>query len=263
MPFLEELKDYDDIDNLEMNLAELDSSLRTPIAPKITPTVVKSQDLEEPPLYPPIKRSGHLGQSFSFINADTGKIDGTSRLSAEDMNELKRFQILYPCYFDKNRSHTQGRKVPLELAVENPLAKTVADGCRELGLLCVFDGEKTHPQDFGNPGRVRVLLKENGNPTCERFGNKRWLMKTIAKYLQAHPTTLQSVLEIPYDPDFEGIEAKKIPVVKGFAMNSIVPLHSPFIMGHPITKSLYEAPKVVAPVKQSKVPKNKYKMVRR
>ena len=42
MPRLEEIDDLNDIDDLDMDLAELDPSLRTPIAPKITPTVVRS-----------------------------------------------------------------------------------------------------------------------------------------------------------------------------------------------------------------------------
>ena len=41
MPRLEEIDDFNDIDDLDMELAELDPSLRTPIAPKITPKVVR------------------------------------------------------------------------------------------------------------------------------------------------------------------------------------------------------------------------------
>ncbi|AGO12628.1 AaceriAER289Wp [[Ashbya] aceris (nom. inval.)] len=261
MPKLEEIDDLEDIDNLHMDLAELDATLKTPIAPRLKPTIVRSQD-SEPPLFPEVPQQGGQGPSFTFIDPKSGKVEETTKITKEDLADLKRFQILYPCYFDKNRTHAQGRLVPLELAVSNPLAKSIADACRELGVLCVFEGEKTHPQDFGNPGRVRVLLKENGKATGT-YTNKRWLMKEVAKYLQEHPTTLESVLEIPYGPDFEGIEPSKIPLVRGFQMNEIVPLHSPFTMGHPMTKGIYTAPKVVAPEKQIKAPKNKYKVVRR
>lgn len=267
MPKLEEIEDIDDIDNLDMDLAELDSSLKTPIAPRIVPQVVRSQDQEEePPLFPgqATLPSGSGPTSFSFINPETGKIEKSTKITQEDLEELKCFQILYPCYFDKKRSHKQGRRVPTSLAVENPLAKTIADAVRELNMLCVFEGEKCHPQDFGNPGRVRVLLKEEGKPVSpERFLNKRTLMKKVAEYMQAHPTSLQSLREIPYGPDFEGVEPKKVPLVKGFNMNQIVPLHSAFLMGHPMTKSIYEAPVPVPTEKQPKIPKNRYKVVRR
>lgn len=261
MPKIEEVEDYDDIDNLDMDLAELDPSLRTPIAPKITPTVVRSQDSEVKVSEPVAKNQ------VSFINPDTGKIEGSAQISKEELDEVKGFQILYPCYFDKRRSHRDGRRVTAEEGVENPLAKTLADAIRSLGLLCIFEGEKTHPQDFGNPGRVRVLLKENGQlvSSAARFkGGKRQLMKEVAKYMREHPTTPKSLREIPYGPEFDGIEFKPIPQVKGFKMNDIVPLHSPFLMGHPMTKSIYEAaPAAALPEKQLKPPKNKYKVIRR
>ncbi|QLQ81816.1 hypothetical protein HG537_0G00700 [Torulaspora globosa] len=253
MPRIEEVEEYDDIDNLEMDLAELDPSLRTPIAPKVAPKVVRSQD--------------STGQ-VSFINPETGKVEGSSQISREELEEVKGFQVLYPCYFDKRRSHREGRRVPVELAVENPLAKTVADAVRSLGLLCIFEGEKTHPQDFGNPGRVRVLLKEHGRlvPSAAAYsGGKRQLMVEIAKYMATHPTTPESLREIPYGPEFDGIEFRRVPMVKGFKMNDIVPLHSPFLIGHPMTKSIYETtkPAPAAPEKQFKAIKNKFKVIRR
>ncbi|EDO17765.1 hypothetical protein Kpol_541p8 [Vanderwaltozyma polyspora DSM 70294] len=271
MPKLEEIDDYNDIDNLEMDLAELDPTLKTPIAPKIVPTVVRSQDEEEERFKQQHQQQQELSrdvEKINFINPQTGKIEGTTTMSRKEMEEIKGFQVLYPCYFDKNRSHKEGRRVPKALAVENPLAKTLADAVRDLGLLCIFEGEKCHPQDFGNPGRVRVLLKENGElvSSANQFkGGKRQLMKKISEFLQKNPTTIEKLREIPYGSDFDNIEFKRIPKVKGFKMNDIVPLHSPYLMGHPMCKSIYEAPP--APVagndKPMKLPKNKYKVIRR
>lgn len=265
MPKIEEVEDYDDIDNLDMDLAELDPTLRTPIAPKITPTVVRSQDSE--PQESPMDQESRKNQ-VSFINPETGQIEGSAQISKEELDEVKGFQVLYPCYFDKRRTHKEGRRVPLNLAVENPLAKTVADAVRSLGLLCIFEGEKTHPQDFGNPGRVRVFLKEDGKlvPSASSFkGGKRQLMSQIAEYMLKHPTTPESLREIPYGPEFDGIEFKRVPIVKAFKMNDIVPLHSPFLIGHPMTKSIYETiiPAATIPEKPFKAPKNKFKVVRR
>lgn len=280
MPKLEEIEDYEDIDNLEMGLAELDSSLKTPIAPKITPTVVRSQDAEEQKMQEQWAKMssnsqqaqvGNAKNQINFIDPKTGKIEHSSGMTQQDLQDIRKFQVLYPCYFDKNRSHTDGRRVPLDLAVENPLAKTMADAARELGLLCIFEGEKSHPQDYGNPGRVRVLLKNDGklvDSSSNYKGGKRQLLRDIAEYLQKHPTTIEGLREIPYGPEFDGIEFKEIPQVKGFHMNNIVPLHSPFLMGHPMTKSIYEAPAPNSAIgtgsdKPMKRPKNKYKVVRR
>lgn len=273
MPKLEEIEDYEDIDNLEMSLAELDPSLKTPIAPKVPSgqtsgtqnSALPGMPLGGPTLGP--RMAGRSTERIEFINPETGKIEGSTAMQAELLRDIKTFQILYPCYFDKNRSHKEGRRVPLELAVENPLAKTIADALRELGILCIFEGEKTHPQDFGNPGRVRILFKKDGKLVDNGktyTGGKRQLMKAVAKYLQAHPTTIKSLREIPYGPDFDGIEFKKIPRVKGFKMNDIVPLHSPFLWHHPMTKSIYEAPPPPTnPKKGLGMPKNKYKVIRR
>lgn len=271
MPKLEEIDDVDDIDNMEMDLAEFDPSLRTPIAPKVVPQVVRSQDQEEQVsnLYPSRKDREH--EQISFINPDTGEVEEAAAISKEELEQVKKFQIIYPCYFDKNRSHKEGRRVSLEYAVENPLAKTVSDAVRSLQLASIFESDKTHPQDFGNPGRVRVFLKENGSVVPKAFqfakGGKRQLLIEIGKYLQNHPTTLQSTREIPYGPDYNDINLQKIPKVGGFKMNDIVPLHSPLMMGHPATRSLYDQPLPQVTKanenKPIKMPKNKFKVIRR
>ena len=49
-------------------------------------------------------------------------------------------------------------------AVPNPLAQTIAQAVSQLGVAgqVVFEPGKVHPKDWANPGRVRVLIKENG-----------------------------------------------------------------------------------------------------
>lgn len=80
--------------------------------------------------------------------------------SAPPRREIpKHYQCLYPVYFDKSRSRAQGRKVSSELAVENPLAREIVDAVQQLGLAVGFEPEKLHPKDWANPGRVRVMVK--------------------------------------------------------------------------------------------------------
>lgn len=84
----------------------------------------------------------------------------------------KHFQCLYPVYFDKTRSRAEGRKVGTELAVENPLAREIVDAVQLLGLQVGLEPEKLHPKDWANPGRVRVLLKnESGKLVNPRIKN--------------------------------------------------------------------------------------------
>jgi signal recognition particle subunit SRP19 len=84
----------------------------------------------------------------------------------------KHFQCLYPVYFDKTRSRAEGRKVGTELAIENPLARDIVDAVQMLGLNVGFEPEKLHPKDWANPGRVRVMLKdEDGNLVNPKIKN--------------------------------------------------------------------------------------------
>ena len=82
-----------------------------------------------------------------------------SQLSREN---TKSWQCLYPIYFDARRSRAEGRRVSSEHAVENPLAREIADAVWGLKLQVAIEPDKTHPKDWANPGRVRVLVKENG-----------------------------------------------------------------------------------------------------
>lgn len=88
----------------------------------------------------------------------------------------KHFQCLYPIYFDKTRSRADGRKVGSELAVENPLARDIVDAVQMLGLQAGLEPEKLHPKDWANPGRVRVLLKnEDGKSMNSKIKNSTLL----------------------------------------------------------------------------------------
>ncbi|KAI5966826.1 SEC65 [Candida pseudojiufengensis] len=245
-PVLEDVND-DDIDNLDMDIAEFDPNLKTPIAPKIPePSIVRSQD-QELPLFPQIPINNQPPQqSKQQIHKQNNIIDPKS-FSQEEEAEFKKFQIVYPCYFDLNRSHKQGRKVNIDRAVENPLAKTISDACQKLRLPVLLELDKTHPQDFGNPGRVRVLLKnpkDNNKPVNSQIQNKRTLYNKISDYLVDHPTDLDSVgaksgIKLPSDLQ-SNFKPDEIPKVKGFKMNTIVPIHSPLTMKHPMTKSIYD-----------------------
>lgn len=87
--------------------------------------------------------------------------------------KIKKYQCLYPLYFDANRSRAQGRRVGKEFAVRNPLAREIVDAVQLLGLDTVFEPGKTHPKDWSNPGRVRVLVKENGSVRNRAVQNSR------------------------------------------------------------------------------------------
>lgn len=259
MPLLEEISDGEDIDNMDMDLAEFDPTLRTAFAPKLEKTVVRSQDQQEERLFP------NSAQDEDDLDDDV--FEGKA-IPEEVQETLKTLQILYPCYFDKNRSRKQGRRVSLELSVQNPVAQTIVDACASLHLVCMQEAVKTHPQDWGNPGRVRVLLKDGGKPVSVLADKKRHLLVQVAKYLKAHQTTPELVKKTLVDPSLKHIQPKEVPVPKGLKMNTLVPLHSPLMQGtDPMSKGLYEAqPEAVVPpptAPKALKQKNKFMHVRR
>lgn len=254
-PVLEEVDD-DDIDNMDMDIAQFDPNLKTPVAPlQPGPSVVRSQDTVSP-TNPPRADSN----TPEFIR-------DPRQFTDEEKSEFRAYQVIYPCYFDKNRSHKQGRRINVHKAVENPLAKTVADACRFLRLPVLLELDKTHPQDYGNPGRVKVLIKRDGVPADTLIKNKRQIMNSIGTFMQLHPTTLDSVSAAsghPVPPEYkeDGYQPGTIPKVQGFKMNTIVPIHSPLTMKHPMTKHIYDAEPEQPKIAGAKVPKKKIMKIR-
>ena len=60
-------------------------------------------------------------------------------ISQKDLEQFKNWSCIYPIYFDSSRSLQEGRRVPLNLAVKNPMAKELAEACASLGVQSVFE----------------------------------------------------------------------------------------------------------------------------
>lgn len=69
--------------------------------------------------------------------------------------------ILWPAYFDIDRSQAEGRRVPKSLAVESPTAEEIYEACIGLKKSPVLEGKKKMPRaTWGRTGRV--LIKKEG-----------------------------------------------------------------------------------------------------
>jgi len=163
-----------------------------------------------------------------------------SKQQAADREKSKHWQCLYPIYFDASRTRAQGRRVGHEQAVPNPLARELAEATASLGLNVVFEPDKTHPKDWSNPGRVRVLVKEKGKQVEGNVKNKHHLYTLVSKYLQNHPTTESSPLKLR----IAGLPPPKEPVQpaipRGWKMNTILPLHSPALTGGGVSENFLQ-----------------------
>lgn len=160
--------------------------------------------------------------------------------TSADREKSKHFQCLYPIYFDKSRTRAEGRRVGAELAVENPLAREMADATASLGLQTVFEPDKLHPKDWSNPGRVRVLLRQDGKLLDRNIKNKHHLYILISQYLKAHPTQRNSPFRLPIRGLPMPKEMPEPAVPKGWKLNKILPLHSPALTGGGVSENFLQ-----------------------
>ncbi|KAK9449668.1 signal recognition particle, SRP19 subunit [Limtongia smithiae] len=236
------LEEVDDIDDMDFDPADFDprkvfaalptedvrgpANLRPQQTPKPTPS---RQSFTAPPgsSGPVIRRGGLPLQNSQYVTDETA---------------FKQWQIVYPVYFDARRTHAEGRRVSSELAVMNPLAKTVADACAALQVQVFFEPQKVHPKDWANPGRVRVLLRDPETRALKnpRVKNKRHLYRLISAYLQAHPTIPEDALQLPIPglPSDKAPEKPSIP--RGWKMNDVLPLHSNALTGGGVTDNIFK-----------------------
>lgn len=157
---IEEVSDSDS-DPSEGNISDLEDDFDEREILKARPSQVPT--LQDAPK--------HLIDPSSVPGSHTPKTtigsDGTQFQSTTDDSKYKDYQCIYPVYFDKTRSRAEGRRVGVENAVENPLAREVVAACMTLGLESLFEPAKLHPKDWSNPGRVKVKLKGGRNPTIK------------------------------------------------------------------------------------------------
>jgi signal recognition particle subunit SRP19 len=128
-----------------------------------------------------------------------------------------------------------------ELAVENPLAREMADAAASLGLKTVFEPDKLHPKDWSNPGRVRVLLKQDGKLISQNVKNKHHLYILMSQHLRDHPTQKNTPLRLRIaglPPPKEPLPEPAIP--RGWKMNTILPLHSPALTGGGVSENFLQ-----------------------
>lgn len=160
--------------------------------------------------------------------------------TSTDREKSKHYQCLYPVYFDKARSRAEGRRVGNALAVDSPLAREMADAAASLGLRTVFEPDKTHPKDWANPGRVRVLLKHEGKLMDAAVKNKHHLYILISQYLQANPTQKNTPFRLPIAGIAMPDEMPEPAIPKGWKMSKILPLHSPALTGGGVSENFLQ-----------------------
>ena len=85
--------------------------------------------------------------------------------------------VIWPAYLDAERSRDEGRRVSVELAVEEPTVDEIAQAVQQVGYDAVIERSKTYPREYEPRGRVLVKGADDAS--------KSDLLQATAAYLDA------------------------------------------------------------------------------
>jgi len=89
------------------------------------------------------------------------------------MAKEKRAIVLYPAYFDAERSRDGGRRVARKLAVHAPTVEEIAAAAGTLGLKPKVEAERAHPSTpWKRDGRVLVRADYFKTSVVRKVGEK-------------------------------------------------------------------------------------------
>jgi len=83
--------------------------------------------------------------------------------------------VIWPAALDAGRSRSEGRRVSLELAVEDPTVDEIARAVQQVGYDARIERDVTYPREYDPRGRVLV---ENADDA-----GKSDLLGAVAAYL--------------------------------------------------------------------------------
>ncbi|WP_435349376.1 signal recognition particle subunit SRP19 [Haloarchaeobius sp. HRN-SO-5] len=86
--------------------------------------------------------------------------------------------VIYPAYFDAALSRSNGRRVPKELAVEDPEVDEIAKAVQQVGYDAVVERDVSYARE-SHRVRGRVLVK---NPEDD---SKNDIVQAVAAYVNA------------------------------------------------------------------------------
>ena len=85
--------------------------------------------------------------------------------------------VIWPAYLDATLTRSEGRRVPKDLAVENPDVEEIARAVQQVGYDTVIEREKTYPREYEPRGYVVVKAADDAA--------KSDLLQATAAYLGA------------------------------------------------------------------------------
>ncbi|XP_069608956.1 signal recognition particle 19 kDa protein [Ranitomeya imitator] len=107
-----------------------------------------------------------------------------------------RFICIYPAYINSKKTIAEGRRIPVEKAVQNPTCVEIAEICRANKLNVVIEGDKMYTREWNRDaqyrGRVRVQLRnEDGSPCVDKLQSRKAVMLRVAEDIPKLKTRTQ------------------------------------------------------------------------
>ena len=84
--------------------------------------------------------------------------------------------VIWPAYFDAARSRSEGRRVALDQAVDEPTVDELAKAVQQVGYDAKIERDKQYPREWEPRGRVLVKDAEDATKTD--------LLQAVAAYLE-------------------------------------------------------------------------------
>lgn len=85
--------------------------------------------------------------------------------------------VIWPAYLDATLTRSEGRRVPTDLAVEEPTVDEIAQAVQQVGYDAVIERGKSYSREY--EARGRVLVKDADD------ASKSDLLQATAAYLGA------------------------------------------------------------------------------
>jgi len=85
--------------------------------------------------------------------------------------------VIWPAAFDAALSRSEGRRVPQDLAIDEPTVDEIATAVQQVGYDAVIERDKSYPREYETRGRVLVNNADEAT--------KSDLLGAVAAYMQA------------------------------------------------------------------------------
>jgi signal recognition particle subunit SRP19 len=83
--------------------------------------------------------------------------------------------VIWPVYLDRDCTRAEGRRVPLDDAVEEPTVDEIATAVQQVGYDAVVERDQTYPREYEPRGRVLVKGADDAS--------KNDLVQAVAAYV--------------------------------------------------------------------------------